>query len=81
LFKNFTNRLGNIFSSKKIDENSLLELEELLLISDIGIETTDKIINKLRNEKFSPSFDTIEVKSKLAEIILNIIEPFQEEFP
>ena len=81
MFKNFTNRLGNIFSSKKIDEDSLLELEELLLISDIGIETTDKIINKLRNEKFSTSFDTIEVKSKLAEIILNIIEPFQEEFP
>jgi fused signal recognition particle receptor len=81
LFKNFTNKLGNIFSSKKIDEESLLELEELLLISDIGIETVDKIINKLKIEKFSREFDLAEIKSKLAVIILDIIRPFQEKLP
>ena len=81
MFKNFTNKLGNIFSSKKIDEESLLELEELLLISDIGIETVDKIINKLKIEKFSREFDLTEVKSKLAVIILDIIRPFQEKLP
>ena len=81
MFKNFTNKLGNIFSSKKIDEESLLELEELLLISDIGIETVDKIINKLKIEKFSREFDLAEIKSKLAVIILDIIKPFQEKLP
>ena len=81
MFKNFTNKLGNIFSSKKIDEESLLELEELLLISDIGIETVDKIINKLKIEKFSREFDLAEIKSKLAVIILDIIRPFQEKLP
>ena len=81
MFKNFTNKLGNIFSSKKIDEESLLELEELLLISDIGIETVDKIINKLKIEKFSREFDLTEIKSKLAVIILDIIRPFQEKLP
>ena len=81
MFKNFTNKLGNIFSSKKINEESLLELEELLLISDIGIETVDKIINKLKIEKFSREFDLAEIKSKLAVIILDIIRPFQEKLP
>ena len=81
MFKNFTNKLGNIFSSKKIDEESLLELEELLLISDIGIETVDKIINKLKFEKFSREFDLAEIKSKLTVIILDIIKPFQEKLP
>ena len=81
MFKNFTNKLGNIFSSKKINEESLLELEELLLISDIGIETVDKIINKLKIEKFSREFDLAEIKSKLAVIILDIIKPFQEKLP
>ena len=81
MFKNFTNKLGNIFSFKKINEESLLELEELLLISDIGIETVDKIINKLKIEKFSREFDLAEIKSKLAVIILDIIRPFQEKLP
>ena len=56
-------------------------MEELLLISDIGIETVDKIINKLKIEKFSREFDLAEIKSKLAVIILDIIRPFQEKLP
>ena len=81
MFKNFTNKLENIFSSKKINEDSLLELEELLLISDIGVETVEKIINKLKAEKFSLTFDVDEIKSKLAQIILDMVRPFQEKLP
>ena len=81
MLKNFTNKLENIFSSKKIDENSLSELEEILLISDVGIESVDKIISMLRNAKFSMNFDIAEVKSKLSEIILNIVEPYQTRLP
>ena len=81
MFKDFTNKIGNIFSSKRIDENSLTELEELLLTADVGIETADKIINKLRNEKFSANFDINEIKSKLSKIILDIIEPYQGYLP
>mgnify|MGYP005676629757 FL=1 len=81
MLKNFTNKLENIFSSKKIDENSLSELEEILLISDVGIETVDKIISILRNAKFSGNFDIAEVKSKLSEIIFNIVEPYQTRLP
>ena len=81
MFKDFTNKIGNIFSSKRIDENSLTELEELLLTADVGIETADKIINKLRNEKFSANFDINEIKSKLSKIMLDIIEPYQGCLP
>ena len=81
MFRDFTNKIGNIFSSKRIDENSLTELEELLLTADVGIETADKIINKLRNEKFSASFDINEIKSKLSKIMLDIIEPYQGCLP
>ena len=81
MFKDFTNKIGNIFSSKRIDENSLTELEELLLTADVGIETADKIINKLRNEKFSVNFDISEIKTKLSKIILDIIEPYQGYLP
>ena len=81
MFKNFTNKLENIFSSKKLDEKSLNELEENLLISDVGIETVDKIINKLRTEKLSKDFDVNEVKSKLFSIIFDIVSPYEAKLP
>jgi fused signal recognition particle receptor len=81
LFKNFTKKLSGIFISKKIDATTLLELEELLLISDVGIETVDKILDKLKIEKFSDSLDIIEIKTKLGKIILDIIEPFEVKLP
>ena len=59
----------------------MLELEELLLISDVGIETVDKILDKLKIEKFSDSLDIIEIKTKLGKIILDIIEPFEVKLP
>ncbi len=81
MFKNFTKKLSSIFISKKIDATTLLELEELLLISDVGIETVDKILDKLKIEKFSDSLDIIEIKTKLGKIILDIIEPFEVKLP
>ena len=45
----FDEKIKNIFHSlKKIDEDFLEELEEILIMSDIGIETSVKIIQNLR---------------------------------
>src|SRR5699024_7801811 len=37
----------SLFSGKKIDDDLFEELEEQLLIADVGVETTRKIINNL----------------------------------
>ena len=37
-----------VFSFTKVDENLLDELEEKLIIADVGMETTEKIISNLR---------------------------------
>ncbi|MCG6200153.1 signal recognition particle-docking protein FtsY [Psychromonas antarctica] len=39
--------LFSLFKGKKIDDELFEELEEQLIIADIGVETTSKIINKL----------------------------------
>ena len=45
----FDEKINNVFKSlKKIDEEFLEELEEILILSDIGIETSVKIIGNLR---------------------------------
>lgn len=42
-------KINDVFANfRKVDEDLLDELEEALIMSDIGIETSTKIINKLR---------------------------------
>ncbi|MBI4684564.1 MAG: signal recognition particle-docking protein FtsY [Nitrospirae bacterium] len=49
--KGFVEKVESIFSRGKIDEDTIEELEEILITSDIGIHATEEIANSLR-EKF-----------------------------
>ena len=76
----FNEKINNVFSSfRKVDEEFLEELEEALILSDIGIETSQKIISNLREKvKKQKIEDEEEVKNTLREImkeILDIAEP------
>ena len=48
---NITNGLNSIFTGfSNIDEDFYEELEEILIMSDIGVQTTEKIIDNLREQ-------------------------------
>ena len=73
-------KINNVFSVfRKVDENLLEELEEVLVMSDIGMETSIKKIDELRTKiKKEKIEDEQDVKKALKEImqdILNIAEP------
>jgi len=73
-------KINNVFSVfRKVDEELLEELEEVLVMSDIGMETSVKIIDELRIKiKKEKIEDEESVKKALKEImanILNIAEP------
>ena len=43
-------KMNDVFSSfRKVDEELLEELEEILIMSDIGVDTSVEIISRLRN--------------------------------
>ena len=76
----FNEKINNVFSNfRKVDEEFLEELEEALILSDIGIETSEKIIGNLRERiKKQKIEDEEEVKNTLREImkdILDVTEP------
>ena len=63
----------NILSTNKLNEETIEELESILLSSDIGIEVTNQLINKIRSIKFSDPKDSKKILKILAteiEIIL-----------
>ncbi len=77
----FNNQLNNVFSTfRKVDEELLDELEEILIMSDIGYETSIEIINKLRDKiKKQNIKDAEEVKQALREEIKNILDETNKE--
>ena len=69
-------KINDVFSNfRKVDEDFLEELEEALIMSDIGIETSNKIIDNLRNRiKKEKIEDEEQVKEALREEIEKILE-------
>lgn len=69
-------KINGVFSVfRKVDEELLEELEEALIMSDIGMETSLEIISKLRNRiKKDNIKDAEQVKEALREEIQNILE-------
>lgn len=69
-------KINNVFSTfRKVDEDLLEELEEALIMSDVGMETSEKIISELRDKiKKEKIEDAEDVKKALKNIIKEILD-------
>ena len=72
----FSEKVNTLFSVfTKIDEELFEELEELLIMADVGFETTEKILGDLRtNVKKKGITDPAEVKKELCEVVCEILD-------
>ena len=72
----FDEKINNVFRSfKKVDEDFLDELEEILIMSDIGMDTSVKIIGNLRERlKKEKIQEEEEVKQALREEMQKILD-------
>ena len=65
--KGFFGKVASILRRGKIDEETLEELEELLISADVGVDTTLKLLEELRSEK--PEDPLKFLKDKILEIL------------
>ena len=71
--------LANLAPGGKIDEESLDELESLLVTADVGIETTERIIEGLRNKLARKELGDVDaLRAGLAKSIIEILEPVEQ---
>lgn len=72
----FNEKINDVFSNfRKVDEDFLEELEEMLIMSDIGVDTSVKIINHLRERMKKEKIEEEEqVKQVLREEMKRILE-------
>ena len=74
--KNLTEQIESIiFQHKKIDDDFLDELEEILITSDMGVETTMDIIEYIKEETKKRKLEyTLEIKDVIKEYLVNILK-------
>lgn len=79
--KNLTEQIESIvFRHRKIDDDFLEELEEILITSDMGVETTMDIIDYIKAETRRRKLeDTSEIKDVIKEYLVKMLEEHEDK--
>ena len=73
-----TTKIKKAIQGKKIDEETLSELEEILISSDMGVKFSLDVIEDLRKSKMiDPS--VIKIKKVIQKKIINLLEPLEKK--
>ena len=67
--------IGGIFSGQKLDDDALEDLEDLLITSDLGVETAAKLAAALASTRFDKEVTADEIRTTLADEVFKILRP------
>lgn len=67
--------ISDLMTKKKLDQDTLDELEELLIMADLGPATAAKLVSEFGEGRFGKEISAEEIKEALAESVSNILKP------
>ena len=70
-----TDGIAGLVTKKKLDQDTLDELEEVLLAADLGIETSARITAALSKGRFDKMVTDKEIREILADEVAHVLEP------
>ena len=73
----FSDSVSAVFTKRKLDDEALEELEDLLIAADLGAATAAKVTAKLAKDKFDKDVSPDEIKQALADVVADTLRPFQ----
>ncbi len=73
-----TSGISDIFTKRKVDSQTLEELEELLITSDLGVKASTKIIANFGERRLNKDATSAEIRSELAADIEAILKPCEQ---
>ena len=73
-----TDQVEATFSKRKLDEEAIEELEDILVMSDLGYGVASQVTDRLRETKFNKNVTDLEVKIALADVISDILTPLEK---
>lgn len=81
--------LGRLFSRsdtqtvvrRTLDDDMLEQLEELLIASDMGVDTALRVTSNMAEGRFGRKLSTLEIKQLLAQEVARVMEPVAKPMP
>lgn len=74
-----TNKLGgsiaDVFTKRKLDQEALDELEDILIMADMGPKTAARLVEEFSSNRFDKEVEKGEVQKALSESIAKILQP------
>jgi fused signal recognition particle receptor len=78
--KTITGSITAIFTKRKLDKETLQELEDTLIQADLGITVAERIIKAVSFGRYDKEIDPEEVKQILADEVAKVLKPVEVPF-
>ena len=73
--KRVTESITALFTKKKLDQQTLDDLEDVLIQADLGVTVASRLVGKLGKERFGKEVTDEEVRAAFADDIAEILQP------
>ncbi len=70
--------ITSVFTKKKLDDDTLEDLEDLLISSDLGTNVAMRVCDNIRKDRFDKEVSSEEIKQALASEIAQVLQPREE---
>ena len=80
VFRKTSEKISLSIAGKKIDEDFVQEIEDALIIADVGVETAAQLARKISARKFPQETVDVDVKQFLAHEIETLLKPYEGDF-
>ena len=76
-----TEKIASVVTKRRLDHETLEELEEALISADLGVETAAVLVKAVAKDRFGKEVTDTEVREALAAAIAKELEPVAEPLP
>lgn len=73
-----TDGVASIFTKRRLDDETLEELQDLLITADLGVPAAERIIDTLAQDKFDKEISEEEIYAVLAEEVAASLTPLEK---
>ncbi len=73
--KELTGNIAGVFTKRKLDEETLQDLEDVLIQADLGLETAMRVTDALASGRYGRDVSDTEVRAVMAEEIEKVLAP------
>ncbi|PSJ62067.1 signal recognition particle-docking protein FtsY [Pseudaminobacter soli (ex Li et al. 2025)] len=73
--KELSGSIAGVFTKRKLDEDTLQELEDVLIRADLGMETAIRITDALSSSRYGKDVSDTEVRAVMAEQVEKVLKP------